>query len=87
MAGKKKTKSLDSPRASAEVGAPPSALQDTTMFASRVGEEGKKKSRITMSNRAGIQISCSRVMNHLRRGNYAKHIQRGKIFKALVFLG
>lgn len=75
MVGKKKTKSLESPKTVEAVAA---AVEGTTAFSSRSAGEGKIKKRISMSTRAGIQMPCARILKHLQRGNYAKHIQKGE---------
>lgn len=47
-----------------------------TTFGSR--DAPAKKKNKTTSQRAGLVFPCSRFLNSLRKGNYAKIIQRGE---------
>lgn len=74
---KKETESLEGLQNEAEKENAPNNVQNV-VFQSRVTTPPLKKKRQQVSQRAGLVMPCSRILNQLRKGRYAKHIQRGK---------
>lgn len=54
----------------------PKLSKSPTAFGSR--DAPAKKKRISTSQRAGLVMPCSMVINSLRKGKYANHIQKGE---------
>lgn len=43
-----------------------------------------KKKRVSLSTKAGLSFAPARVLRQLRKGNFAKHIQKGMISYSLI---